>query len=94
MSGFTPGPWRVVGREPTAENVRFGHWDVDGKSNVASSCTYHDARLIAAAPELLEALLVMTEFAEGVIRMKRLTDTNGICAAAREIIAKATTKGI
>ena len=53
----TPGPWRVVGRDPTLENVRFGHWDVEGKSNVALSCTYHDARLIAAAPDLLASLV-------------------------------------
>lgn len=53
----TPGPWRVVGRDPTLENVRFGHWDVEGKSNVASSCTYHDACLIAAAPDLLSAVI-------------------------------------
>lgn len=51
VGGATPGPWHVVGRDPTPENVRFGYWDVDGKSNVASSCTYHDARLIAAAPD-------------------------------------------
>ncbi len=53
----TPGPWRVIGCEATRTNVRFGLWDVDGKSNVASSCTYADACLIAAAPELLVSVV-------------------------------------
>ena len=57
MTECTPGPWRVIGCEPTPTNTRFGLWDVDGKSNVASSCTHPDACLIAAAPELLASII-------------------------------------
>lgn len=47
------------------------------------------ARLFAAAPELLEALEVMTAFAKATIERAKLTDTNGIVAASEAIIAKA-----
>lgn len=55
-SKHTPGPWRVEGPSPEGRNPNAGLWDVEGVTNVANACTLHDARLIAAAPELLEAL--------------------------------------
>jgi hypothetical protein len=56
LPDFTPGPWRVEGAGP---NPNMGMWFVEGRTNVASYCTKADARLIAAAPDLLEALLVL-----------------------------------
>lgn len=61
---FTPGPWRIKLTE------RFGPWVVDDNGwHVAEVSVLHreirtreetdaNARLIAAAPDLLEALLV------------------------------------
>lgn len=76
----TPGPWRVVGRDPTPESRRFGYWDVEGKSNVANDLTYDDACLIAAAPELYEALKL-------VVQRCGPNSTDG--AIARAALAKA-----
>lgn len=45
--------------------------------------------LTAINAELVACLEAMTEFAEGVIRIKRLTDTNGIVAASRAALARA-----
>ena len=45
--------------------------------------------LMAAAPDLLDALKVVNEFAIAAIGRLGLTDTNGICDAALDAIAKA-----
>lgn len=70
MSGqHTPGPWQVqkealpnrVGI--TATNGRFITWTMGGAPNSESEA---NARLIAAAPDLLEALeVICREFANG-----------------------------
>jgi hypothetical protein len=53
---FTPGPWTVVQTIAT-KNPNMGAWSVDsGPANVANYCTLADASLIAAAPDLFEAL--------------------------------------
>jgi len=46
-------------------------------------------RLAATAPELYEALKVVTEFAAAAIEKLGLRDTNGIITASRAIQAKA-----
>src|SRR3990167_8067760 len=52
MTQHTPGPWNVDGAEIT-----------DGKEPLALCCsTEANARLIAAAPELLEALEACVEY--------------------------------
>ncbi|WP_162405132.1 hypothetical protein [Pseudoxanthomonas jiangsuensis] len=79
----TPGPWFASGRYIGT----FNHKSAIGECRSASGCWSDDepasanARLIAAAPELLEALI-------GVLRVAdRATDEFD---AARSAIAKAT----
>jgi hypothetical protein len=77
----TPGPW-VVG--PNGDTV-----NVPGKTRIAEISAQPDwqwtanARLIAAAPELLKALQNMLDFFEPTDRRSRA------CEAARAAIAKA-----
>ena len=59
----TPGPWRVgksggsvVADQPITGMAGSDHVDYYGGHLVAESITPSNARLIAAAPELLEAL--------------------------------------
>jgi hypothetical protein len=61
VSGFTPGPWRYQGeleREPgLPPRITYEIYTAAGKFGHPASCDREaDARLIAAAPELLEAL--------------------------------------
>jgi hypothetical protein len=96
MSEHTPGPWRFSqdGDEP------YWHVDLPGPCGVRHGCgnamvytTEADARLIAAAPELLDAL---KEVADGCKYRLRKGDDNGdrhtlrLCRAA---IAKAEGRG-
>lgn len=91
MSKHTPGPWRVV----ASVTVRAGGKNVCAHVNAASSERLNmadeyevakaNARLIAAAPELLEAL----ETCEAFFFSAGLTSSDAyseVCAA----IAKAT----
>ena len=66
----TPGPWRVILRQRTSKPDRFGRSTTtqerfingaDGLGSIAKLYIGHnrDACLIAAAPELLEALQAM-----------------------------------
>lgn len=54
MSGHTPGPWEVVdGNEPgPGFRTRVAR---PGGLALIQACNQHDAHLIAAAPDLLEA---------------------------------------
>lgn len=57
----TPGPWKAKGANPDGILPNEGRWDVVAPSFgsvaiIAGPCAGHDARLIAAAPDLLEAL--------------------------------------
>ncbi len=58
MSGNTPGPWTFVPREeyrgPLVQRGREGGFYVQGSSERREDA---DARLIASAPMLLEALI-------------------------------------
>ncbi len=60
MNKHTPGPWKA---EPFAGG--WNVWPISSKkpdgSAIAYDCTEADARLIAAAPDLLAALLALVE---------------------------------
>ncbi len=89
----TPGPWRYEAGTKTIRAVPSNYWlatmdswdgQVDNESN---------ARLIAAAPELLAALKNALNVMAGVATGQLLTinkDSNAI-SEARAAIAKATT---
>jgi hypothetical protein len=59
MSDYTPGPWRVV----DSDCVYGG-----GNKELAHMVGEANARLIAAAPDLLRALETLVPFAMGKIR--------------------------
>lgn len=74
MSKHTPGPWRINGnnmfRWIVADSEVFTHsGDVNrsayGGNMVCESVHKANARLIAAAPELLEALKEIVDAADG-----------------------------
>lgn len=95
MSAHTPGPWRVVkGDNGDADGWNVHHelgWPHD-VSQVAETSDYPyfaikneaDAHLIAAAPDLLEALKKVIENHCGLERIFCST-----CTPARRVIAKA-----
>lgn len=62
MSGYTPGPW-IATPDPhgTADDYCIGV--AGGKIDQVAVCSERDARLIAAAPELAEALKGILEAA-------------------------------
>ena len=55
MSEHTKGPWKAVNNGDTVDNWDI-YWSDDGECVVDHVYTEADARLIAAAPDLLEAL--------------------------------------
>jgi len=96
----TPGPW-------SAERGAYGDWFInaaDGSVWIAKTVpmrdlmtklaifeTEHDARLIAAAPDMLAALQAMSTSFHDVEHMGGLDDHKTIAAnMARAAIAKAT----
>ena len=82
MSSHTPGPWRYVPQHYVDNNYMLIHCSADPNEgdNLRGYCGLANARLIAAAPELLESL-------EYAIRMvPELATVPGVKAA----IAKAT----
>ena len=91
MSKHTPGPWFIEQRTYDDGNTHFritaseGHgWAGNRYMSVSGCIDEHDALLIAAAPELLEALEDLLD---------NCLDSEGLCAAhakARAAIAKAT----
>lgn len=96
MSGHTPGPWRFAHDNDSAPGIAHIYAgaetgnDVLEATNVATlygqgvdskSATMADARLIAAAPELLEALERLVVACEPM---------GWGCNEARAAIAKAT----
>lgn len=81
MSAHTPGPWRY--------DYEVGYCGEIVASNGQTICTFNDeplpshARLIAAAPELLEALI-------DLVALYPLDSTDAIITSARAAISKAT----
>ena len=61
MSGHTPGPWRVVPPEPqeTVQElaVKKGDYFIATVHDLVAPLHQNNARLIAAAPDLLAALM-------------------------------------
>jgi hypothetical protein len=88
MSAYTPGPWEA---RPDPNACSPDDWCVgisaQNIDNVAV-CSECDARLIAAAPELLAAL----RHIEGVAMAGEPRDLPGIVQTARAAIAKAEGK--
>jgi hypothetical protein len=58
MTKHTPGPWRVRRKDRLAVVTDIPEWGAYAASEMLIAETVHkaDARLIAAAPDLLEAL--------------------------------------
>lgn len=82
MSGHTPGPW-VAQPDPHSNP---GEWVIgiaNGPVDYVAVCSERDARLIAAAPELLEALIDCR-------RALELANFTGELAVVDAAIAKAT----
>ena len=83
----TPGPW-FIGRRTNDNETPYhsitasegGGWANDSYMSVSGCIDEHDARLIAAAPELLEACLAMIEWDDRELAFQK----------ARAAIAKAT----
>ena len=88
MSAHTPGPWHAT----TMADGQTYVFRADGKclTQFSGSLTKPDARLIAAAPELLQALREIVRIDDNV----RPGDYNNaliqICGIARDAIATAT----
>ena len=79
----TPGPWKVVGTEIWAGSRRIttGRGAYDEKDRVVRDA---NARLIAAAPELLRAAKLALGFLEG----SHIDPESGTLLALRAAIAK------
>lgn len=102
---FTPGPWCLGnGGEPHGAEfeVRAGEDAVLYITGVQwASLEYEEgylppfaqaeanAHLIAAAPELYEALELLSVFADATIKRLKLRDTNGLIEACSSALAKA-----
>ena len=84
----TPGPWKyfqpVSGTGIMYEITRFPYVNYC----IGEAHTEEDARLIAAAPELLEALQALVDDVLG--GMVTVEESNGLWADAIAAIAKAT----
>ena len=93
MSQPTPGPW--IASKPTGdtEPITWGHVDVEGGSGGLIATTWNDddlanARLIAAAPELLEAAKAALAKLTDIERYGEHAD-NPLPVQLRTVIAKA-----
>ena len=101
IGGFTPGPWSAMSWSAT-EHYIPEVWNKDESGISDSIAKLEDARLIAAAPELLEALKWMVEHDETWEGDTPLPDHSGLTwneinsefiaglNKARAAIAKAT----
>jgi len=84
----TPGPWEL------RQSTRHGYWFIDyeqggeGYTLTKLNCEEADAHLIAAAPDLLEALEALLPIAARVIQ--GTTDGQPMLRQARSAITKAT----
>ena len=102
-SQHTPGPWRLD--DPIHGDVISDDYHmIDGGSGflserrpgfgVTGHMTIHDARLMAAAPELLEALQALLDatFEDGDDNVRDISDCldDRLIGHARAAIAKAT----
>lgn len=85
----TPGPWKAIQLPPNETWKAQGHIEAAGKP-IAMTARIEDARLIAAAPELLEALEGCKDAMELARQMGLLPDCClDAIRGARAAIAKA-----
>lgn len=104
MSRHTPGPWAFIVSDLKSTGFKRKHWQVgqEGQESLGVALAFGEseanARLIAAAPELLEALKALESavVSYGIHRSKEspqwLEKTSQLFKAithAREAIAKA-----
>lgn len=103
---YTPGPWCVHERTAANQPIVVGRPEIGQRRTLVkvyqplgSSEMEHNARLIAAAPDLLEALqnaeqhivTMLTAIAGGNTQAgARLADKDAVVIAIRAAIAKAT----
>lgn len=95
---FTPGPWRVgkhgsvVSDAPVPEVHGSDAIEYYGGHVICETITPSNARLVAASPELLEALSGLLKLAEQRIRGcgTLLIDEMAACDKAKDAIDKAT----
>ena len=82
MINHTPGPW-LAQRDPNA--IASDDWCIgaQGQIDKVAVCSELDARLIAAAPELLEAL-------QAILGANCSAAHNAAIHRAQDVIAKAT----
>ena len=92
----TPGPWFIERRTCDNEtphhriNASYGHgWSGDRYMSVSGCIDEHDARLIAAAPDLLDALIMCCQSMSSVLPAFNPFD-QAAYDKARAAIAKAT----
>ena len=93
MSTHSPGPWEAVDKRPdgfTGYSIFQGGQFIAHVGDTDRATPVEDnARLIAAAPELLEALEDLVSLCEAVLpRTEHITDAE--LFDARSAIAKAT----
>jgi hypothetical protein len=92
MTTHTPGPWEVI-TSPHALPQVYSAWRDNSRECITDRVFNGNAKLIAAAPELLAALQCLAELAEKQLNQSATHDGLTNCAAiarAREVISKAT----
>lgn len=101
MSNHTPGPWSVdvgessgpgMGSDVVRVDVMKGDRRVAGVTVRPGSKALSNARLIAAAPDLLEALSELCDIVHGLIEDGAPHVDSFTLQPARAAIAKATTE--
>lgn len=82
--------WKVIEHELTNENYHFIHL---GNKSICGCITKEEALLIAAAPDLLEALKAMkkTHGMHGPCEQNNCEDCDGAYEKARQVIKQAET---
>jgi hypothetical protein len=92
MNTFTPGPWRRGKYKVFSEDESLvAHTRSTG---LASDADEANARLIASAPDLLEALQMIYSETADYIRLNNLGGIDNQCMQlSRAAIAKATGEG-
>lgn len=99
-SQHTPGPWEANKSKLAAHSSRIEIRGFNGAYKIASDVGWKDASLIAAAPELLEALeecanlleFMATEYVHKETREPIAYSDDGALSMARDAIAKARGK--
>lgn len=92
-STHTPGPWKAWRRNPQSDTYIYQEHD-DPHDTYAIACINQNwavyganARLIAAAPEMLEALKLVLPLLEGI--NSRCTNDTAMIKTIRSTISKA-----